>query len=203
MSTDRELAGMAECVECGDDGSPMLYSCNFCEADVCPDHRLPENHDCLDQDALEDAKRERGPVREPAGADHKRCVECENAVAPGEELCPDCKYSPTRSSTSPSASQSTSEAKADGGRVLTGLRYSLETGWIRTRGWVTAIVLSVVIFGVFFSGLYLFMTRSSSYFGVEVPEVVLGSVQFAPLYVSSLGGIALMVLAVAIGVKRL
>lgn len=194
---------MAECVECGDDGSPMLYSCNFCEADVCPDHRLPENHDCLDSDALEDAKRERGPVREPAGADHERCAECENAVAPGEELCPDCKYSPTRSSTSPSRSRTRTEAHADGGRVLTELRYGLETGWIRTRGWVMAFVLFAVIFGGFFSGLYLFMTRQQSYFGVEVPEVVLGSVQFAPLYVSSLGGIALMVLAVAIGVKSL
>lgn len=36
---------MTTCSSCGDEGE-LFYSCNYCGDSFCPDHRLPEAHDC-------------------------------------------------------------------------------------------------------------------------------------------------------------
>jgi len=40
---------MTECIACGADLSGVTHRCRYCEEPVCPEHRLPENHDCIYQ----------------------------------------------------------------------------------------------------------------------------------------------------------
>lgn len=50
---------MIECVACGTDLSGVTHRCRYCEEPVCPDHRLPENHNCVYQ-SMADAPSTKG-----------------------------------------------------------------------------------------------------------------------------------------------
>jgi hypothetical protein len=84
---------MAECDTCGTDPDGILHLCNYCGANLCPDHRLSEKHDCLPPKVLQELHQDDGgePEPRPPGSNHKTCKECSKAVAPGKELCPDCR----------------------------------------------------------------------------------------------------------------
>jgi len=50
---------MAECIACDADLSGVTHRCRYCEEPVCPEHRLPENHDCIYQ-SMADAPSTKG-----------------------------------------------------------------------------------------------------------------------------------------------
>lgn len=37
---------MVECKKCGKELSGLPFTCRYCGAQFCTDHRLPENHEC-------------------------------------------------------------------------------------------------------------------------------------------------------------
>ncbi len=52
---------MAECDFCEEEVS-MPYTCGYCGGSFCPEHRLPENHDCDGLDELDEKSREEGRI---------------------------------------------------------------------------------------------------------------------------------------------
>lgn len=99
---------MASCVTCGADvDGSLAHSCSYCGGSYCPDHRLPENHNCAGIRAsdtlgpnLTGALLDESPVlgvEEPEeeleddGPDLTPCDECGRPCPPEDQFCGPCQ----------------------------------------------------------------------------------------------------------------